>query len=303
MIFTRLLSLAAAVSSALTAPVDTVVSKRADPSDTDILQYALTLEHLENDFYSGALSQFDAAAFESAGFPPWVRNRFQQIADHEATHVTYLATALGDIATKPCTYSFPYTDPKSFAALSAVLEGVGNGAYLGAAKFIKNPAYLEAAGAVLTTETRHVAWVQSAVMSNAAWSGAFDTPLSLNQVYSLAAPFITSCPDSNPTLPVRAFPSLTVTNTPSPGSTVTFSFDNPTQNGGTLYAAFFSGLETKFAQLDSSMSTTIPAELIGTIYVVISTSGTAVTDDNTVAGPAILEFRLPDDARQTDGYY
>jgi hypothetical protein len=35
------------------------------------------------------------------------------------------------------------------------------------------------------------------------WSGALDVPLSLNDVYSLAAPFIKSCPSSNPPLPVK----------------------------------------------------------------------------------------------------
>jgi hypothetical protein len=99
-----------------------------------------------------------------------------------------------------------------------------------------------------------------------------------------------------------AFPSLTVTNTPAPGAPITFSFNNTMHDGATLYAAFFSGLNTRFAELDSSMSTTVPDELIGTVYVVISTNGTSVSDDNTVAGPAILEFRLPEDARQTSGY-
>ena len=61
-----------------------------------------------------------------------------QIADHEATHVKFLSTALGDKATQPCTYKFPYEDPKSFAALSMALEGVGVSAYLGASMFISN---------------------------------------------------------------------------------------------------------------------------------------------------------------------
>jgi len=135
---------------------------------------------------SGALASYDADAFASEGFPPWVRQRFQQIADHEADHVAFLSTALGSAATQPCNYSFPITDPTSFVALSGVFEGVGTAAYLGAAKFITNPVYRQAAAAILTTETRHVAWIESAVGTNAAWSGAFETPLDLDQVFSLA---------------------------------------------------------------------------------------------------------------------
>jgi rubrerythrin len=303
MIFTSIFTVLVAATSVIAVPVVEVQQKRAAPTDIDILQYALTLEHLENSFYSGALTQFDDAAFQAAGYQPWVRERFQQIADHEATHVAFLSGALGDAATKACNYTFPYTDPKSFAALSAVLEGVGVTAYLGAAKFITTPAYLTAAAAILTIETRHVAWVQSAVMTNAAWSGPFETPLDLDDVYSLAAPFITSCPDTNPTLPVKAFPALNTTTTPAPGESVTFSFNATSAGGAPLYAAFFSGLSTEFAPLDASLSATVPADLIGTVYVVISTNNTVVTDDSTVAGPTIFEFRLPETARQTASSY
>jgi hypothetical protein len=63
-----------------------------------------------------------------------VRGRFAQIASHEAAHVAFLTKALGDQAPQPCEYNFPYTDPKSFAALSVILEGVGTAAYTGAAR-------------------------------------------------------------------------------------------------------------------------------------------------------------------------
>jgi hypothetical protein len=114
---------------------------------------------LENAFYKEALQKYDASAFEAAGYKSFVRGRFQQvcpsisleyaiayqclqIADHEETHVKFLATALGDKATQPCTYKFPYSDPKSFAALSMALEGVGVSAYLGAAMFISNSMFV-----------------------------------------------------------------------------------------------------------------------------------------------------------------
>lgn len=74
-------------------------------ADTQILNYALTLEYLEESFYAGALSKFDAAAFEADGFPPWVRERFEQIYSHEQAHVSFLSNALGTSATKPCNYT------------------------------------------------------------------------------------------------------------------------------------------------------------------------------------------------------
>ncbi|KAG8723211.1 hypothetical protein FRC09_004245 [Ceratobasidium sp. 395] len=270
-------------------------ARRDGPSDTDILNYALTLE---NAFYKGALEKFDANAFKKAGFEPFVRGRFQQIVDHEATHVQFLSEALGDKATKPCTYKFPYNDPKSFAALSMALEGVGVTAYLGAAKLISNKDYLTAAAAILTTESRHSAWISSSVNMGTPWSGAFDVPLSLNQVYSLAAAFITECPSSNPSLPVKAFPALTVSTTSyKAGDIISVSFDSSMAKGKDTYMTFFTGLTTEFSPVQDG-KVTVPKDLMGTVYAVVTTDNKTVNDDNTVAGPAILMFPFDSTVRQ-----
>ncbi|KAG8844846.1 hypothetical protein FRB96_002806 [Tulasnella sp. 330] len=285
MIYSRLAAGFLAIGSAFAAPL-----VKRGPTDIQILNYALTLEYLEDNFYSGALAKFDAAAFEAAGFPSWVRERFEQIAAHEAAHVAFLAGALGSSATTACDYSFPYTDPKSFAALSMVLEGVGVSAYLGAAASIANKEYLTAAGSILTTESRHASWVASAVNMGSPWSGALDVPLDFNQVFSLASAFITSCPSTNPALPFKAFPALTVSPaTGTPGSEISVTYNGATDG---VFMAFYSGLSTVFMPI-SGGKVTIPKGLEGTVYAVVSTNGTAVTDDTTVAGPAIFEFDVP----------
>jgi hypothetical protein len=77
-------------------------------TDSHVLNYALTLEHLENAFYSGALAQFNEKAFQDAGLPSEAHARFSQVALHEATHVIALRAALallGAQATQPCKYN------------------------------------------------------------------------------------------------------------------------------------------------------------------------------------------------------
>lgn len=123
-----------------------------------------------------------------------------------------------------CTYDFGYTDVKTFLATASILEGVGVSAYLGAAASIMDKMYLTAAGSILTVEARHSAYLRSK-LGESPFAQPFDAPLTLNEVYSLASPFIKSCPSTNPALPVKAFPALKLNPaTPMPvktGDTVT----------------------------------------------------------------------------------
>jgi len=264
--------------------------KRADPvlTETQILNFALTLEHLENAFYTLGLSQFDEAAFVKAGLPAFTRGRFAQIAEHEATHVQFLTEALGSDATAACNYSFPFTDPNSFVAIASILENGGVSAYLGAAQFLSDKAHLTAAGSILTTEARQNAWIHSAVLKLEPWSRAFDTPLTFDQVFSLASGFIVSCPATNPVLPVKAFPSLAVAEAaPAPGSTVHLTFNSTTTSP--TFLALFAGLNTTFVPITNATAQ-LPEGLQGTVYGVVTTNGTAVSDNSTVAGVAIFQF-------------
>lgn len=73
-------------------------------------------------------------------------NNYKVIAGDEAQHVDFLTSALtaaGATPVKACEYNFPGADTVTgFLGLSQILEGVGVSAYLGAAQYINNTAYL-----------------------------------------------------------------------------------------------------------------------------------------------------------------
>lgn len=262
-------------------------------NDGVILNYALTLEHLEAAFYKEGLNMYNAGAFNDASFPEWVRLRFTEIANHEATHVTVLTGALEAAGVKPvkaCTYNFGLTGPESFLATAQVLEGVGVAAYLGAAPFIQNKDYLAVAGSILVVEAQHETWVRSAADNQDGFPKPFAAGLQFNHVYSLAAPFFKSCPSDNPTLPVKAFPALKV-NTAGPYSKgQKISVNVPS---GAKYAAFVDAVATTFQPVSQGTAEiTIPSYVGGQTYLIL-TSSKAATDAATVAGPAVLFIDVP----------
>lgn len=176
--------------------------------------------------------------------------------------------------------------------------GVGVSAYLGAAAHIMNDTYLSAAGSILTVEARHSAYLR-ACLGESPYAQPFDNPLDFNEVYTLASAFIASCPESNGKLPVKAFPTLTMDMssgmTAMAGDMVKVmageGFDK--MNATDLHAAFITATgpmwtPVKPAGKDTFM-VTIPKGIAGQSYVVLTCGNTQATDDNIVAGPAVIE--------------
>ncbi|KAJ5751912.1 ferritin-like domain-containing protein [Penicillium odoratum] len=286
--------------AALVAAISTVqanpVSKRA-VTDADILNYALTLEHLEATFYAQGLQNYTQADFVNAGYADPFYDNLLRVASDEKTHVSFLTSALeaaGAPATAECTYAFPSTDVDSFVALANVLEGVGVSAYLGAAASIASKQYLTDAGSILTVEARHSSYLRAAA-GEVPFAQPFDNPLDFDEVYTVASPFIVSCPSSNPALPVKAFPSLTSTfsGTLLTGSQVSLATGEGFTASGTVYAAFITVTGPVWASVTPSeggYTVTIPQGVEGQSYVVLTSSNDNVSDDDILAGPAILEI-------------
>ena len=276
------------------------VKRQSYVTDVDILQFALTLEHLENVFYKGGVSSMSEKDFTDAGFSAQYYTNLKYITHDEEQHVELLTSALMAAGAKPvaaCTYSFPYTDPKSFVTLASVLEGVGVSAYLGAAPLINSTAYLGVAGSILVTESLHTA-VQRFNLKEIAPANPYGTALGLDPVFTLAAAFIKSCPSTNVALPVMAFPTLTATQGIPAAAGMTFTFSASGSLPSAFSVVFVSGLSTTSVaptMQGDMIAAVIPATAMGQTYVFIAKSATNTTlmDSMILYGPAIIEVTPP----------
>jgi len=167
------------------------------PTDIDMLNYALTLEHLENAFYELS-GDFDLG---EDGFNNPINDFVAQIGEHEAAHVETLTSVISDLGGEPverAEYDFGVTDPQGFLETAAVFENLGVSAYDGAGQFLTDPGLLTAAGTIVAVEARHASYL-NLVTGTLPFPAAFEEPLSPEEVLEAATPFIVAdaaTPDS-----------------------------------------------------------------------------------------------------------
>lgn len=156
----------------------------ANEGDLKIVNYALTLEYLEADFYDKVVA---SGLFKGAQL-----SLIKAIQSHEHAHVAALkgtAAKLGTPAAKPKT-TFPLKDAASVVALAATVENLGAAAYLGQAANIKSKEILAAAISIHSVEARHAAALNILLGKSPTPDGAFAAPLTMAQVLPKVKPFI-----------------------------------------------------------------------------------------------------------------
>ncbi len=271
---------------------------------TNPYRSALTLEWLEATFYQQGFAQFADDQFTALGLTAQQLLDLKGIGTSEFTHVGTLQGAIaqsGFQPVEPCTYNFGFTDAAAMVATAAILESAGVSAYLGAAPLVSDPSILGTAGSILTVEARHQSFIRVA-SGVAASPSPFDTPLGPKAVFSLAAPFIQSCPEGS-NLILTAFPSLALSeptinaagvNALAAGTVMKFQAADVTAQAqfcGFTNSAVPGG--TAFVPFTEAGGCALPQNLAGIVYVTLtSAQGAAgvITDDITLAGPLVLQL-------------
>jgi hypothetical protein len=155
--------------------------------DAEILNFALTLEYLEADFYN--------VKGKSLGLSGEAKKYAKEFGAEESAHVSALTAAIKQLGGKPVakpTFVFPATSEKSFLALASVLENTGVGAYNGAAPSLQSKQVLASAGSIVQIEARHAAAIGLLIGKSPTPNGGFDKPLTKQQVLAAAGPLIKS---------------------------------------------------------------------------------------------------------------
>jgi rubrerythrin len=160
------------------------------PTDIDVLNYALTLEHLEYAFYRDGLEKFGERELENArvfdGLGRYLRRRvrenFVRIRNHEKTHVETLESVIRDLGGTPvpeATYNFKttaFTSVAKFVSVAQFLENTGVTAYDGAIAHIEAAPLLTAGATIATVEARHASYL-NLLNRDVPFPDAFDEPV------------------------------------------------------------------------------------------------------------------------------
>ncbi|CAA9571202.1 MAG: hypothetical protein AVDCRST_MAG70-2523 [uncultured Thermomicrobiales bacterium] len=157
--------------------------------DIAILNYALTLEHLEYAFYRDGLATLGV-----------FNDLLDDVRDHEDVHVDTLISAISSLGGTPVTeqcYTFgeigAFDSQEAFLNTARVLENTGVRAYTGALAMIQSPDLQTAGATIATVEARHASYL-SLITGFNPFPAAFDDPATMGEILAAAGPFFCGAP-------------------------------------------------------------------------------------------------------------
>ncbi|HVE92842.1 MAG TPA: ferritin-like domain-containing protein [Actinomycetota bacterium] len=160
------------------------------PDDVAVLNYALTLEFLEAEFYN----QGNARGLLSGKEEGYLR----AIGDDENAHVAAISDTIKKLGGQPTAapavdFKDSFANRQKFLETSLAFENTGVSAYLGAAGFIKSKEILQAAAGIFGVEARHAAIIGNLLglpAEGGVYKGPTETPMAKADVLKAIAPFL-----------------------------------------------------------------------------------------------------------------
>jgi hypothetical protein len=157
--------------------------------DVDILNYALTLEHIEAEFYKQALKDVKGLSGDE-------KKLARQLAEDESAHVDALIATIKKLGGMPgakpkLDFGGAFASRATFLKTANSFEDLGVSAYNGAAPGIKSGDVLGAAGSIVQVEARHAALIRLTRNKPPA-PLAFDKPAEMESVVKKVTPLIKS---------------------------------------------------------------------------------------------------------------
>jgi rubrerythrin len=160
-------------------------SSSSGSGDIAILNYALTLEYLETEFYEKVVA--------ANLFTGKVGSLVKDFAGQEKSHVEAIegtVKKLGGTPVQKPEGKFPITSATQVAQLAYTVENLGAAAYLGQAARIQSAEVLAAALAIHSVEARHAATLGTLVKKPLTPDGAFAKPADMSTVLAAVKPFL-----------------------------------------------------------------------------------------------------------------
>jgi hypothetical protein len=159
----------------------------------DVLNYALTLEYLEAEFYrqGNRANLLDGKAAKY----------LKRIQADEETHVMTLLATIKKLGSNPVPapevdFGAAFKSADSYLETAYTFENLGVQAYLGAApSLFQQKELLSAAASIFGVEARHAAVIgvlQKKKAEGGVYKGAYETPADKQTVLQAASPFIVS---------------------------------------------------------------------------------------------------------------
>ena len=153
--------------------------------DVGILNYMLTLEHLQADFY--------AELAKSSFFGPTGRKALGKFGEEENEHISSLTKEVeklgGEPVAKPET-KFSLKSENSTLELASELENVGAAGYLGQLAKIESDPVLKTVLSIHSVEGSHAAAINELLGEEFTPDGAFAKPQTAESVLAAMEPFM-----------------------------------------------------------------------------------------------------------------